>query len=79
VNLRNVHQILIVAAASLAVIFALRSFVMFARGAGPLTLGLALASAAFGVAMAAYLRRFRAKLQAADAAQKLASAAPRVD
>ncbi|MBM4377448.1 MAG: hypothetical protein FJ095_20405 [Deltaproteobacteria bacterium] len=78
-NLRNVHQILIVAAASLAALFALRSFVMFARGDGALTLGLALASAAFGVAMTVYLRRFRAKLKAADAVKKLATPASPVE
>lgn len=69
-NLRNVHQILIVAAGGLAAIFALRSLVMFARGQGVLALGIALASSAFGVGMLLYLRAFRRKLARAVAAKE---------
>jgi hypothetical protein len=69
-NLRTVHQILIVAAGGLAAIFGLRSLWMFSRGGGALALGLALASGAVGVAMAAYLRQFRRKLAEADASAK---------
>ncbi|MBM4360826.1 MAG: hypothetical protein FJ096_22210 [Deltaproteobacteria bacterium] len=66
-NLRTVHQILIVAAGGLASIFALRSLWLFSRGGGTLSLGITVASASFGFAMVTYLRRFRAKLQAGTA------------
>ena len=64
-NLRTVHQVFIVAAGALAAIFALRSFVLFARGGGALPLVLGLVSAAVGVGAGVYFKRFRAKLRAA--------------
>jgi hypothetical protein len=64
VNLRTVHQVLIVAAGSLAAVFALRSCVMFARGGGVTNVLLGLASALVGVAAFLYFRRFRRKLAA---------------
>jgi hypothetical protein len=60
-NLGKVHQLLISAALGLAVLFAARSSVLFARGAGSMELVLAIASAGVAVALGVYLRRFRRK------------------
>lgn len=57
-----VHQILIGSAIFLAVVFALRSAVLFARGGEPLSLALAILAAAIGAALGLYLRALRAEL-----------------
>ena len=56
-----VHQIFIISAIALAALFGLRAAILFARGEGTLNLGLAIASAAVGCALAVYLRSVRAK------------------
>ncbi|MEJ7730807.1 MAG: hypothetical protein WKG00_16510 [Polyangiaceae bacterium] len=60
-RLRQVHQILMVSAIALAVIFAVRAAVIYSRSDLPGDLALAAGSLAVGMAMAIYLRRVRAK------------------
>ena len=60
-RLRQAHQILIVSAIALAVIFGVRAAVIYSRSNVPGDLALAAGSLAVGMAMAIYLRRVRAK------------------
>jgi hypothetical protein len=60
-RLRQAHQILIVSAIALAVIFGVRAAVIYARTNLPGDLALAGVSLAVGMALAVYLRRLRAK------------------
>ncbi len=59
-----VHQILIASAIALAGLFGLRSAVLFARGQGPLYLGLAVGSFVVAAALSVYLRKVRARFLA---------------
>jgi hypothetical protein len=56
-----VHQILIASAIGLAVLFAVRAVVLFARGEGSVNLALAIAAAAIGAGLGVYLRSARRK------------------
>ncbi len=56
-----IHQILIASAIGLAVIFGVRSIVMFSRSGASNDVLLALVSAAVAVALGLYLRKVRAK------------------
>lgn len=56
-----IHQILIASAIGLAVIFGVRSIVLFARAGAPGDAGLAVASALIAAALGLYLRKVRAK------------------
>jgi hypothetical protein len=60
-RLRQAHQILIVSAIALAVIFGVRAAVIYTRSSLPGDLALACGSLAVGVALAIYLRAVRAK------------------
>lgn len=60
-RLRQAHQLLIVSAIALAVIFGVRAAVIYASSNVPGDLALAAGSLAIGMAMAIYLRRVRAK------------------
>lgn len=61
-SLATVHQVLIVSATALAVLFTMRCAWIFAGGGGIGALGLGLGSAALGIALGCYLRYFRQKL-----------------
>jgi hypothetical protein len=61
-----VHQILIGSAIGLAVLFGLRSAVLFARHGGREDLALAVASVAVAGLLAIYLRKVRARCRSAD-------------
>jgi hypothetical protein len=63
-RLRQAHQILIVSAIALAVIFGVRAAVIYSRSNLPGDLALAGVSLAVGMALAVYLRRLRAKWRA---------------
>lgn len=55
------HQILIGSAIGLSVLFALRSLLLFSRGAGSVNLVLAAVSLAVAGALFAYFRKVRAR------------------
>lgn len=61
-KLTLVHQILIAGAIGLCAIFGVRSIVVGARAGSAASIGLGLVSLVALVALALYLRRFRAKL-----------------
>ncbi len=65
-NLGKVHQILIGGAIAMALVFALRSFVLFFRGQGGDLVLHGVLSLAVAGALGLYLRRFREKLRAAS-------------
>ncbi len=58
------HQVLIASAIALAVIFGVRSAVIFGRGGGGSSLGLAAVSLLLAVVLALYFRTVRARWQA---------------
>ena len=55
------HQILITSALGLAVLFGLRSMLLFSRGQGAANLALAAVSVTVALALGAYLRSVRAR------------------
>ncbi len=65
-RLTTVHQILIAGAVVLAALYAVRSVVVFARAGQTISLLYALGGVVAALGAANYLRRFRAKLRAAE-------------
>jgi hypothetical protein len=62
--LLRVHMVLIGSAIALAVLFALRAFVLFSRGGAKTDLVLALAALGIAASLGMYLRAVRAKVDA---------------
>ncbi len=69
-SLTRVHQLLIIGAIGLSLIFGLRSLWLFSRGQGSVEIAIALGGFAVAGALGLYLKRFRAKVRASEGGRR---------